>query len=203
MERELAILYPTGWTLSNSTATSAFYAYNYCGNAVLNLAKSEQCDDGNTLSGDGCSTTCQIETGFYCTSTVCSAIPCTSIGYTGTAGSCVCNASGFAGTVTYTGGILGGCTTCASRFPASTSVASCTTCSVTSCRAGTCNTGYQTFTPGNPPSCTGFLVLVLVTFSMQLRLDWFHCALQAFRAPQRVIRALLVSAPAARATQAR
>lgn len=27
----------------------------------------EGCDDGNNNSGDGCSSTCHIETGFYCT----------------------------------------------------------------------------------------------------------------------------------------
>lgn len=30
-----------------------------CGNGIINL--SEQCDDGNTVSGDGCSATCTIE----------------------------------------------------------------------------------------------------------------------------------------------
>jgi cysteine-rich repeat protein len=29
---------------------------------------SEQCDDSNTDNGDGCSSTCQIESGFECTS---------------------------------------------------------------------------------------------------------------------------------------
>ena len=36
-----------------------------CGNG--NLEGIEQCDDGNTLSGDGCSSTCQAEAAFMCT----------------------------------------------------------------------------------------------------------------------------------------
>jgi cysteine-rich repeat protein len=32
-----------------------------CGDGTLNEAAAEQCDDGNTLSGDGCATTCQFE----------------------------------------------------------------------------------------------------------------------------------------------
>ena len=31
-----------------------------CGDGIIN--GSETCDDGNTISGDGCSSTCQIET---------------------------------------------------------------------------------------------------------------------------------------------
>jgi cysteine-rich repeat protein len=35
-----------------------------CGNGVHDLG--EDCDDGNTVSGDGCSSGCQYETGFIC-----------------------------------------------------------------------------------------------------------------------------------------
>jgi fibro-slime domain-containing protein len=35
-----------------------------CGNGKVEAG--ETCDDGNTVSGDGCSSTCQIETGYYC-----------------------------------------------------------------------------------------------------------------------------------------
>lgn len=34
-----------------------------CGNNVLETRDMEQCDDGNTMSGDGCSDTCQLEGG--------------------------------------------------------------------------------------------------------------------------------------------
>ena len=36
-----------------------------CGDGII--APSEACDDGNAASGDGCSSTCRIETGFQCT----------------------------------------------------------------------------------------------------------------------------------------
>jgi cysteine-rich repeat protein len=35
-----------------------------CGNGVLE--GSEQCDDGNLVTGDGCSATCQLETYYRC-----------------------------------------------------------------------------------------------------------------------------------------
>jgi cysteine-rich repeat protein len=38
-----------------------------CGDGLI--TGTEQCDDGNTVSGDGCSSSCQIETGFQCVST--------------------------------------------------------------------------------------------------------------------------------------
>ena len=39
-----------------------------CGNSVLDPG--EQCDDGNTSNGDGCSNTCQVESGWTCTDPV-------------------------------------------------------------------------------------------------------------------------------------
>jgi large repetitive protein len=46
-----------------------------CGNGIVEPG--EQCDDGNTLSGDGCSSTCQVEAGYQCTGqpSVCTPIP--------------------------------------------------------------------------------------------------------------------------------
>jgi cysteine-rich repeat protein len=35
-----------------------------CGNGIVEFG--EQCDDGNTLSGDGCSATCQVQVGWSC-----------------------------------------------------------------------------------------------------------------------------------------
>ena len=44
----------------------------------------EQCDDGNTVSGDGCSSTCQIEAGFTCKNVQESdTVPCTQMGDAG------------------------------------------------------------------------------------------------------------------------
>ncbi len=36
-----------------------------CGNSLLDPG--EQCDDGNAVGGDGCSETCQVESGWQCT----------------------------------------------------------------------------------------------------------------------------------------
>ena len=38
-----------------------------CGDGLLLPADNEQCDDGNTNDGDGCSALCTIESGFVCT----------------------------------------------------------------------------------------------------------------------------------------
>jgi fibro-slime domain-containing protein len=37
-----------------------------CGDGVLDTANGEACDDGNTISGDGCNKLCQLEAGFLC-----------------------------------------------------------------------------------------------------------------------------------------
>ena len=42
---------------------------------------------------------------------------------------------------------------CSSKFPASTTVATCSACSSEACTAGRCQSGYRNFTAGNPPSC--------------------------------------------------
>lgn len=39
---------------------------NYCGNGMV--AGTEQCDDNNSTSNDGCSSTCQVEAGWVCMS---------------------------------------------------------------------------------------------------------------------------------------
>jgi cysteine-rich repeat protein len=40
-----------------------------CGNNIIN--SNEECDDGNNLSGDGCSVDCKNETvGYYCNYTI-------------------------------------------------------------------------------------------------------------------------------------
>lgn len=38
----------------------------YCGNGILEQQYGEQCDDGNTLNTDGCSSECKVETGWTC-----------------------------------------------------------------------------------------------------------------------------------------
>ena len=37
-----------------------------CGNGVVNVTSGEGCDDGNRLSGDGCSANCQVEPSWVC-----------------------------------------------------------------------------------------------------------------------------------------
>ncbi len=49
-----------------------------CGNG--SVENGEQCDDGNTASGDGCSATCQLESGFTCPTP---GMPCTVLLYCG------------------------------------------------------------------------------------------------------------------------
>ena len=48
----------TGATVACSTA---------CGDGNIDTADGEMCDDGNAVDGDGCSSTCQPEAGFTCT----------------------------------------------------------------------------------------------------------------------------------------
>lgn len=56
-----------GWYVDDVRAysCSAELPPSNCGNGVLNAG--EQCDDGNTFLGDGCSNTCQVEAGWECT----------------------------------------------------------------------------------------------------------------------------------------
>jgi fibulin 1/2 len=46
-----------------------FIAFTGCGNGVVDIA--ETCDDGGTADGDGCSATCQVETGYACSGATC------------------------------------------------------------------------------------------------------------------------------------
>jgi fibro-slime domain-containing protein len=69
-----------------TTGTGATHACAaVCGNG--NVETGEQCDDGNTRAGDGCSPTCQTESGFSCsTVAVTDTVPCAQ---TGDSGNCV------------------------------------------------------------------------------------------------------------------
>jgi len=49
----------------------------YCGDGLL--AGDEACDDANAASGDGCSSTCQPETGWHCSNTVCGRSSCAEV----------------------------------------------------------------------------------------------------------------------------
>ena len=41
----------------------------FCGDGILN--NNEQCEDGNTVSLDGCSSVCEVEIGWDCSLGVC------------------------------------------------------------------------------------------------------------------------------------
>ena len=49
---------------ANSHMSATVCVGNNCGNGQLD--KDETCDDGNSVNGDGCSSTCLIESGYFC-----------------------------------------------------------------------------------------------------------------------------------------
>lgn len=57
--------------LDDTGEGSTEYAPFTCGDGRLTLASIEQCDDKNTISGDGCDERCQLEPGWVCTYTYC------------------------------------------------------------------------------------------------------------------------------------
>ena len=58
-----------GWTCSGGTSTSLDTCSQICGDGIefpLYFPWTDYCDDDNLLNGDGCSSTCHVETGFTC-----------------------------------------------------------------------------------------------------------------------------------------
>jgi cysteine-rich repeat protein len=53
-------------TGGQSATCNATCTISRCGDGVVNTAAGEQCDDGNVVSGDGCSSTCQTEVPLIC-----------------------------------------------------------------------------------------------------------------------------------------
>ena len=53
-------------TGGQSATCNATCTRSACGDGVVNTAAGEQCDDGNVVSGDGCSSTCQTEVPIIC-----------------------------------------------------------------------------------------------------------------------------------------
>jgi len=50
-----------------------------CGDGYLNLVAGEECDDGNHATGDGCTATCHVESGYSCVDAVGLPIDCVTI----------------------------------------------------------------------------------------------------------------------------
>lgn len=65
LERWLAYCQDAGGQNTSSTETSTFGS-SLCGNGILDVEGSEQCDDGNSVNGDGCTNDCTIEAGYVC-----------------------------------------------------------------------------------------------------------------------------------------
>jgi cysteine-rich repeat protein len=133
----------TGLGSPDITNLLANFTAAVCGDGVVEPG--EQCDDGNATSGDGCSATCQIESGWTCTGqpSACTvgACPANASG----APNCACN-SGYTGTLTWNGSSWSG--TCAANCgssptnPANGTYASCANTASGGTCALTCSSGY-------------------------------------------------------------
>ncbi|MCP3102316.1 DUF4215 domain-containing protein [Myxococcus sp. K15C18031901] len=117
---------------------------------------SEQCDDGNRTSGDGCSSTCQVETGFTCQGqpSVCTDINECANGTAQCSVNATCTNTRGSYTCACKGGYTGNGRTCNDINECTNGTATCSpngTCTNTpgsySC---TCNAGYS----GNGRTCT-------------------------------------------------
>ena len=85
-----------GWNCTGGSASSKDTCTSVCGDGVT-ATGAEACDDGNTKSGDGCSTTCVVETNYTCTTNDAGLATCQSCGNGVTEGSEVCDDAGAAG----------------------------------------------------------------------------------------------------------
>ena len=56
-----------GFTCSGGTSTKKDTCLEICGDGRNFHTFANECDDGNTVNGDGCSSTCTVENGFTCT----------------------------------------------------------------------------------------------------------------------------------------
>ena len=54
----------TGWNCTGGSNISATICLPICGDGLI--IGNETCDDKNTISGDGCSSTCIVESGYKC-----------------------------------------------------------------------------------------------------------------------------------------
>jgi cysteine-rich repeat protein len=56
----------TAGSSGGTTGTIIQQATYVCGNGIIETANSEACDDNNTINGDGCNSSCRIESGWSC-----------------------------------------------------------------------------------------------------------------------------------------
>lgn len=56
----------SGWNCTQKDETGKSVCVQTCGNGVVESEYGETCDDGNTASGDGCSSACKAEAGYNC-----------------------------------------------------------------------------------------------------------------------------------------
>jgi cysteine-rich repeat protein len=55
------------WICTGGSATGPSWCRGMCGDSFILAAGGENCDDGNSNSGDGCSGSCTVENGYTCT----------------------------------------------------------------------------------------------------------------------------------------
>jgi cysteine-rich repeat protein len=55
----------TDWSCTTSEGQQSVCHYVFCGNGELDVDEGEECDDGNYVSGDGCSN-CREDLGYLC-----------------------------------------------------------------------------------------------------------------------------------------
>lgn len=127
----------TGGTLSCNAScdyvTTACFTMA-CGNGTRE--GSEACDDANGVSGDGCSNTCTVESGWSCTGTpsTCSAV----CGDGMILGGEACDGSNLGGRTCTSLGFTGGTLSCSSTCTLVT-----TACTTTTCGNGTVDVGEE------------------------------------------------------------
>jgi cysteine-rich repeat protein len=57
----------TDWSCTAGDSTTASVCTKICGNGIVGNPLAGYCDDGDTNNGDGCSSTCAVETDWTCT----------------------------------------------------------------------------------------------------------------------------------------
>ncbi|CAI2384176.1 unnamed protein product [Moneuplotes crassus] len=56
----------TGWTCTLGDSSTTSECSDDCGDGKVMVTSATYCDDGNNIDGDGCSSTCAVESGYTC-----------------------------------------------------------------------------------------------------------------------------------------